>query len=134
MYCPSCGRSADESVRFCPNCGAQIGGGFVPPGAAYATGAYPEGKLVRPRYPRMIGGVCSAFALQYGWDVTVVRLVTVVIALFTSGIGALAYLAAWVIIPEAQYALPPQARPGVPPPPGYGGPAAPGSSAGNSTV
>jgi phage shock protein C len=82
----------------------------------------------------MIGGVCSAFALQYGWDVTVVRLVTVVIALFTSGIGALAYLAAWVIIPEAQYALPPQARPGVPPPPGYGGPAAPGSSAGNPTV
>jgi phage shock protein PspC (stress-responsive transcriptional regulator) len=86
----------------------------------------------------MIAGVCSGFALQYGWDVSAVRIVTVLIALFTSGIGFLAYLAAWIIIPEAQYALPPQARPGVaPPPPGYGGPVAPGgtgSSAGNSTV
>jgi phage shock protein C len=88
----------------------------------------------------MIAGVCSAFALQYGWDIAVVRLVTVVIALFTSGIGFLAYLAAWIIIPEAQYALPPQVRPGVPPPPGYGGPVAPGepgaasNSAGNTAV
>jgi len=109
----------------------------VPPGAAYATGAYPEGKLVRPRYPRMLGGVCSAFALQYGWDVSAVRIITVLIALFSSGVGGLAYLAAWVIIPEAQYALPPQARPGVAPtpPPGYStsGTSAPGS-AGNPTV
>ncbi len=140
MYCSSCGRSAEDTVRFCPNCGVQVGAGFVPPGAAYPAGGYPEGKLVRPRYPRMIAGVCSAFALQYGWDIAVVRLVTVVIALFTSGIGFLAYLAAWIIIPEAQYALPPQVRPGVPPPPGYGGPVAPGepgaasNSAGNTAV
>jgi len=88
----------------------------------------------------MIAGVCSGFALQYGWDITVVRLVTVVIALFTSGIGLLAYLAAWIIIPEAQYALPPQARPGAtPPPPGFSGTGASsgtgaGSSAGTPTA
>jgi phage shock protein C len=72
-------------------------------------------KLMRPRYPRMIAGVCSAFALQYGWDVSLVRILTAVVALLTSGFGGLCYLAAWIIIPEAPYALPP----GVAPAAGY---------------
>jgi phage shock protein C len=54
----------------------------------------------------MIAGVCAGFALHYGWDITVVRIVTAVIAFFSAGTGILAYLAAWVIIPEAPYALP----------------------------
>nr|WP_263375733.1 PspC domain-containing protein [Granulicella aggregans] len=69
----------------------------------------PARQLVRPRYPRMIAGVCSAFALQYGWDLSLVRIITVVFALVTSGFGGLCYLAAWVIIPEGAYALPPNA-------------------------
>jgi phage shock protein C len=54
----------------------------------------------------MIAGVCAAIAQQYGWDLSVVRIVMVVFALLTSGFGGLCYLAAWVIIPEAPYALP----------------------------
>jgi phage shock protein C len=53
----------------------------------------------------MIGGVCAAFALQYGWELSLVRIITAVIAIVTSGVGGLAYLAAWVIIPEAPYEL-----------------------------
>jgi phage shock protein C len=52
----------------------------------------------------MIAGVCAAFALQYGWDVTVVRIITALICL--SGAGALAYLIAWIIIPDEPYAVP----------------------------
>jgi phage shock protein C len=59
---------------------------------------------MRPRNNRMIAGVCAAFARQYGWDVTVVRIVTAIICL--SGAGALAYIIAWIIIPEEPYALP----------------------------
>jgi phage shock protein C len=141
MYCPKCGKVADASVRFCPGCGAQIGLGFVPPGAAYAAGGYPQGRLVRPRYPRMIAGVCSAFALQYGWDVTLVRVLTAVVAVFTSGALGLAYLAAWIIIPEAPYALPPQSAAGMgyaaaTPPPSYGTPppGAPSDSTGTPAI
>lgn len=138
MYCPKCGKATDASVTFCPACGAQIGAGFVPPGANYATGAYPQSKLARPRFPRMIAGVCSAFALQYGWDLTLVRVLTAVAALFTSGAVGLAYLLAWVLIPEAPYALPPQGvgYAGTPPPPSYGTPqpGAPSDSTGNPTV
>jgi phage shock protein PspC (stress-responsive transcriptional regulator) len=52
----------------------------------------------------MIAGVCAAFALQYGWDVTVVRIITAVFIILT-GVGALAYIAAWVIIPQESYPL-----------------------------
>jgi phage shock protein PspC (stress-responsive transcriptional regulator) len=61
--------------------------------------------LTRPRNNRMIAGVCAGFAQHYGWNLNVVRIITALVALFT-GIGAIAYLIAWVIIPEEPYALP----------------------------
>jgi phage shock protein C len=86
----------------------------------------------------MIAGICSGFAAYYGWDISLVRVVTAGIALLTSGFGVLAYLAAWIIIPEAPYMLPPAAGYGapVPPPsPGYGGPTdSTGSSTGTPAV
>jgi len=69
----------------------------------------PSAKLTRPRFPRMIAGVCSGFALHYGWDVSLVRVTLVVVTIFSGGCGLLAYLAAWIIIPEAPYSLPPTA-------------------------
>jgi len=53
----------------------------------------------------MIAGVCASFAQHYGWDLNLVRIITALLIILT-GVGALAYLAAWVIIPEAPYALP----------------------------
>lgn len=112
--------------------------GFASAGAPYAASAYGLGKLTRPQFPRMIAGVCSGFALQYGWDVTLVRVITAVAALLTSGFVGLAYLAAWVIIPEAAYALPPEVT--TYPPPGNASfssappPPPPSSSAGGSAV
>jgi hypothetical protein len=56
-----------------------------------------------------------------GWDVTLVRILTVVGFLFTSGLVGVAYLAGWIGIPEE-----PIAMPGVYPPPGTYPPNAPG--------
>jgi phage shock protein PspC (stress-responsive transcriptional regulator) len=53
----------------------------------------------------MIAGVCAAFALHYGWDLMVTRIIAAVLIVMT-GVGALAYIAAWVIIPEEPYAFP----------------------------
>lgn len=97
MFCTRCGKQFDPSSRFCPSCGAPIAAAAPQP-PFVATG------LMRPRNNRMIAGVCAAFARQYGWDVTIVRIVTAIICL--SGAGALAYLIAWIIIPEEPYALP----------------------------
>ena len=117
MFCPHCGKPAEAEVRFCANCGVPIG---AQTGAQAANANYPQpasriNPLIRPRYPRMIAGVCAAFALQYGWDLSLVRILTVVFALITSGFGGLCYLAAWVIIPEGAYALPSGASVGYPP-------------------
>jgi phage shock protein C len=99
MFCSHCGKPIESSSRFCPACGATIN-------AAPFTDAYrPPARLTRPRTPRMIAGVCSGFALHYGWDINLVRVITALFIVLT-GVGALAYIAAWVIIPDAPYALP----------------------------
>jgi phage shock protein PspC (stress-responsive transcriptional regulator) len=53
----------------------------------------------------MIAGVCAAFAFHYGWDLNLVRILTALFIVLT-GVGALAYIIAWVVIPEEPYALP----------------------------
>jgi phage shock protein C len=56
--------------------------------------------LARSRKGRMVAGVCAGLAEYFGIDVTLVRVVVAVIAVITGGVGVLAYLAAWAIIPE----------------------------------
>lgn len=56
--------------------------------------------LVRPRVNRIVAGVCAGIADYLGMDVTVVRLLVVLLTLFTAGTGILAYLVAWAFIPE----------------------------------
>lgn len=132
MFCRNCGKQLGPETNFCPACGTKVlAGGEAPyggastensagpkastgfpggtSGASQATlGARPE-KLVRPRSPRMLGGVCAAFALHFGWNLDLVRVVTAVLGLIY-GVGVLAYLACWIVLPDGQYALPPQSR------------------------
>jgi phage shock protein C len=56
--------------------------------------------LVRTRDGRIIAGVCSGLSEYFGLDANLIRLVVAVLTVFTGGFGALAYLAAWVVIPE----------------------------------
>jgi phage shock protein C len=65
------------------------------------TQSHPSTKqLVRYRDDRMVAGVCSGLAAYLGVDVTVVRLLTVLGAIFSFGTIALAYVVAWVLMPE----------------------------------
>lgn len=47
---------------------------------------------------RLVGGVCGGIAYKTGWDVGMVRLITL-IALILPIISLPAYLIAWVVIP-----------------------------------
>lgn len=60
----------------------------------------PGRPLLRPHVGRMIGGVCIALAQANGWDVSVVRILAVVGFFCSSGLVGVAYLAAWIGIPE----------------------------------
>jgi phage shock protein C len=58
-------------------------------------------ELRRPRTGRVIGGVCAALARRFGWDVTLVRVLTVV-SLLLPGPQLIIYVIAWVVIPGEQ--------------------------------
>jgi phage shock protein C len=108
MYCSNCGKSMEADTRFCSACGIAFH-----PVAGYA---YPRRRLVRPRAQRVIGGVCAAFALEYGWELSLTRIVAALLVVFT-GVGLIVYLAAWIIIPDEPYLYPEvMAQPATPQP------------------
>ena len=57
-----------------------------------------EKKLYRSKKDRKLVGVCGGLAEYFNIDATVVRLVAVLVALFS--IGVLAYIVAALVIPE----------------------------------
>lgn len=58
-------------------------------------------RLLRDPYDKVIGGVCSGLAQYFDIDPVIIRLVMVVLFL-TAGIGLLAYIIAWAVIPAAR--------------------------------
>ena len=56
--------------------------------------------LARSRDGRMLAGVCAGLARYLGLDVTLVRVIWAAVSVITGGAGVLAYLAAWIIIPD----------------------------------
>ena len=58
--------------------------------------------LSRDTSNSMIAGVCSGIARQYGWDPTITRLVTGILALVTAILPFIVvYVILWIIMPEA---------------------------------
>ena len=58
-------------------------------------------RLVRRTDDRMVAGVCSGVADYLGVDPTIVRLAAVVGTVLGFGTLLIAYLVAWVLMPEA---------------------------------
>jgi len=61
----------------------------------------PHRQLTRSRSDRMLAGVAGGIADTYGFDPALVRLGFVVLALATFGTGVIAYVVAWLVVPEA---------------------------------
>lgn len=90
MYCTRCGLELREADRFCSRCGAR----------ATAAGPAPVSvPLMLDKRNNKIAGVCAGFARSLDMDVTLVRVIWLVVALAT-GAGFLAYLVAWIIMPS----------------------------------
>jgi phage shock protein C len=90
MFCTRCGSELREQDNFCFNCGATTVRG--------ASGVRQSPALTRPTEGTMIAGVCAGFARYMGADVALVRILWVVLAL--SGVGLIAYLVAWIVMPR----------------------------------
>ncbi len=55
---------------------------------------------MRPLAGRKLAGVCQGLANQYGWDVTLIRVIAVLLAVVAFPIGFVAYLVFWLMVPE----------------------------------
>ena len=56
-------------------------------------------RLYRSKKDKIIGGVCGGIAEYFGIDPVIVRVIAGVLA-FMGGSGILAYIIAWIIIPQ----------------------------------
>jgi|SRR5690242_18657085 len=88
MYCNYCGKVIQDDASHCAYCGKRVG-------AVVA-----RTRLVRPRSGRKIAGVCLGVAEYFDLDVTLVRVVWLIVALVPPTVGLCAYLIAWIVMPE----------------------------------
>ena len=93
MYCTNCGIQLGDNDRFCSQCAKPTGVG-TPPATPRA-----DRRLSRMREGKKIAGVCAGFARYFEVDVTLVRLLWLVVA-FCAGFGFIAYLVAWIVMPK----------------------------------
>jgi phage shock protein PspC (stress-responsive transcriptional regulator) len=56
-------------------------------------------KFYRSRKNRVIAGICGGLAEYFDVDPIIVRLITLILVMSAGG-GLLAYLIAWVVVPE----------------------------------
>jgi phage shock protein C len=98
MFCTQCGTELAEKARYCSQCGRPTAAG-VPPQTERL-------RLVRDMQNKKIAGVCAGFARYLDVDVVLVRIIWLALAL-GAGVGFIAYLVAWIIMPKERPAAAP---------------------------
>ncbi len=49
---------------------------------------------------KVIAGVCGGLAEYFGWDPTLVRIIYLLLTVFTVFAGALVYVIMWIVMPR----------------------------------
>jgi phage shock protein C len=94
MFCTKCGIELREQDKFCNECGTATGHGGPPPN-------HRAERLSRPVREGKIAGVCAGFARHFGLDVTLVRVLWLVLSVWPVPVfGVVAYIIAWVVMPK----------------------------------
>jgi len=98
MYCSNCGTQIGDRDNFCHACGR----GVAHEGEAHqntAPGYNAPRRVYRLVHDKKVAGVCSGLAKYFDVDVTLVRLAVATGIILSGGLGLLAYVVAWIIMP-----------------------------------
>src|SRR5438067_1233379 len=94
MFCTRCGKELRTDDKFCFDCGTATAKAFAVPHG-------PVSMLTRPAAGRKISGVCAGLARYLGGDVTLVRILALVLLIWPVPlIGGVAYLIAMLVMPQ----------------------------------
>lgn len=94
MFCTRCGVELKDQVRFCSDCGTSTGRGAP-------AGAHRVDQLSRPMHEAKLAGVCAGFARYFGIDVTLVRILWIVLTVLPVPFcGGIAYIVCWIVMPK----------------------------------
>ncbi|HXZ31846.1 MAG TPA: PspC domain-containing protein [Terriglobales bacterium] len=88
MYCNYCGKVIQDDANVCAYCGTRVGSVLA------------RKRLLRPRAGRKIAGVCAGFAEYFDLDITLVRVVWLISVFLGVGLTLIAYIVAWIVIPD----------------------------------
>ena len=101
MFCTQCGVELEPQHRYCNQCGKGTG-----VGSPWPERPAPR-RLELSKRDKKIAGVCSGFAHYLEIDVTLMRIIWLVGVFVPPGIGLIAYLFAWLIMPTGREELAP---------------------------
>ena len=99
MYCTNCGTQIGDTDKFCRECAYETKVGRDANRQSASLSEAPR-RLYRVTSEKRIAGVCAGLARYFEVDVTLVRLLVVAGTLCSGGLGLLAYIAAWIVMPR----------------------------------
>jgi phage shock protein C len=94
MFCTQCGVELEPQDRYCCQCGKGTGVGSPFPARQ------PARRLTLSTHDKKIAGVCAGFAHYFDVDVTLMRIIWLVLVFVPPGVGLIGYLLAWLIMPK----------------------------------
>ena len=98
MYCTKCGVQMDDQACYCSQCGAAT---MNAPRAFHASAGARSGRILsRPREDVKVAGVCAGVARYLDLDVTLVRILWVLLTVYPPGGGLLAYFICMFVMPK----------------------------------
>ena len=93
MYCANCGNTLEDHFHYCSRCGTATENAPRP-------APQPETRLMRIRQGKKVAGVCGGIARYLDLDVTLVRIVWVLLTIFPPVPGIIAYIICWIVMPQ----------------------------------
>jgi phage shock protein PspC (stress-responsive transcriptional regulator) len=101
VYCKGCGKQNEDEAAYCSQCGqglqdapSQTQNQAPPPDANGARRLYRSGQN------KWVAGVCGGLGEYFDIDATLMRILWIILTLVSVGVGIIAYLLLWALVPR----------------------------------